>query len=178
MKFKPPFSVLKKKYSNQEENLIEFLSENYLFADLEHKEIAEFLPFLHQRYYTRDEVIFFRGDPGQALYLIKKGRVALYMDINDKFEELTRMKSTDSFGDNAILPNTRRFYNAVSNADMSEIYVIPHTNIQEIFDADVKIKAKLMKAMAVNYYEHMTRLFRSYKDSFGFFDLSRAFVKR
>jgi hypothetical protein len=47
----------------------------------------------------------------------------------------------------------------------------------EIFENDMLIKAKMMTAMAENYEKQNVNLFRAYQESFGFFDLGRAFIK-
>ena len=60
---------------------------------------------------------------------------------------------------------------------MAEFMIIPHYAIQEIFDNNSKIKAKMMTSLAEFYNENNRRLFKSYKSSFGFFNLSEMFDK-
>lgn len=168
---------LKKTYSVGDKQLFRFLQKNSLFETLEDNELVEFIPFLHLRAYKRDEAIFFRKDPSQAIYIIKSGEVSLNLDIEDKFEELTRVGVAQSFGDNALLEGTRRIYNAICTSEESEIYVLATTNVMEIFENNMNIKAKIMTAMAENYEKQNVNLFRAYQESFGFFDLGRAFIK-
>ncbi|MDW7694305.1 cyclic nucleotide-binding domain-containing protein [Flammeovirgaceae bacterium SG7u.111] len=174
MKFFNPF---KKTYSNDDKAMFRFLLKNVLFEKLEPGELAEFLPYIHERTYKKDEVIFFRGDPSQALYIIHEGEVGLNLDIEDNFEELVRLGSTQSFGENALLESKNRIYNAVCTSDKSNIYVIASTNIQEIFDRNVDVQAKIMTALAEYYNKYTVNLFRAYQESFGFFDMGRAFMK-
>ncbi|MEH0155327.1 cyclic nucleotide-binding domain-containing protein [Limibacter armeniacum] len=169
------FNPFKKTYSVEDKRIFRFLKQNTFFNSLNEDEMAEFLPFMHMRHYEKGEVIFFRDDPSQAIYLISKGIVTLNIDIEDKFEELTHMRQTEAFGVNAFLENRKRTYNAICFSDRCDLYVIPTTNIQEIFEASPNIKAKLMTAMAEYYDRYMVNLFRVYKESFGFFDLGRTF---
>ena len=177
LKFFDMLNPLKKTYSASDKQLFRFLQKNLLFERLEDSELAEFVPFLHLRTYKRDEAIFFRKDPSQAIYIVKSGEVALNLDIEDKFEELTRVGVSQSFGDNALLDATYRIYNAVCTTETSEIFVLATTNILEIFENNVNIRAKMMTAMAENYEKQNVNLFRAYQESFGFFDLGRAFMK-
>ncbi|PWJ42533.1 cyclic nucleotide-binding domain-containing protein [Sediminitomix flava] len=165
----------KKTYSKHERRLFRFLQKNYLFRKLNENELAEFLPYMYPRHYEKGEVIFFRNDPSQALYLVNKGVVALNLDVSDKFEELTRLKTADAFGDNALLEDKKRVYNAICFSDQCELYVIPTVNIYDIFEHNAKIRAKVMTSMAENYDRYMSNLFRSYQDAYGFFDLGMAF---
>jgi CRP-like cAMP-binding protein len=146
-----------------------------IFEDLDYKEMSFFLPFLHEREYKKDEVVFFRGDPSQAFYIIKKGRVCLSVDIEDKFEILAELKTNQAFGDNAFLNNTRRIYSSMVTSDEVLLYVIPQVNIQEIFDREVEVKAKMMHSLASLYNDYTNNLFKAYKETFGFFDLGQVY---
>ncbi|MBX2841204.1 MAG: cyclic nucleotide-binding domain-containing protein [Flammeovirgaceae bacterium] len=169
------FNPLKKTYSYTDKLLFRFLQKNFLFESLEERELAEFLPFLHLRTYKRNEVIFFRNDPSQALYLIKSGEVTLNLDIEDKFEDLTTLGVADSFGDNALIEGSFRINNAVCSSDTADIYVIATNNILEIFESHIIIRAKIMTAMVEYNNKFSLNLFRAYQESFGFFDLGRAY---
>ena len=35
----------------------------------------EFVPYLYPRKYKKDEVVFFRDDPSQALYIVKREKL-------------------------------------------------------------------------------------------------------
>ncbi len=172
------FNPFKRTYSEEEKRMFRFLSRNPFFRKLKEEELGEFLPYMYLRRYEKGEAIFFRNDPSQGFYIVYKGIVALNIDIEDKFEELTHLRSTDSFGDNALLENAFRIYNAICFSDSCELYVIPSTNIFEIFAENPRIKEKMMTAMAEYYNRYTANLFKAYQKSFGFFDLGRAFSNK
>ncbi len=165
----------KKSYTPEEKKKIRFLQRCHLFRHLKDDEVHELLPYLFLRNYRKGEVIFFRGDPSQGIYIIKRGVVSLTIDIEDKFEELNRLKASESFGDNALLEQRSRIYNAICFSELADIYIIPSNNILQMFEENKSIKAKVMTAMADNYEAYMSNLFKSYQEAFGFFDLSLAF---
>ncbi len=169
------FNPFKKTYSPQEEELFEFLHKNHFFNLLNKEELLEFLPFLYPRNYEENEVIFFRGDPSQAFYLIKEGAVSLSIDLKDSFEELTQLGKTDAFGENALIEGETRIYNAICKSEHCSLFVIPTTNIIEVFEDHVQIRARMMTAMAYYFNEHMSEIFSSYRTSFGFFNLGMGY---
>ncbi|MFT5618975.1 MAG: CRP/FNR family cyclic AMP-dependent transcriptional regulator [Arenicella sp.] len=171
-------SLFKKTYSPQERAIFRFLRKNELFSELTDKELSEFLPFMHLRNYKENEVVFFRGDPSQALYVVKKGIISLNIDVENQFEELMQVKTSSFFGDNSLLPNKYRIYHAVCVSESAQIYVLPRLNIVEVFESNLKIKSKMMTAMANYYNDYTSQLFTSYRESFGFFDLTKVFSKR
>lgn len=167
-----PFS---KTYEAQDLRMFDFLQEIKFFERLRQKEMARFLPAMHHRKYVRDEVVFFSKDPSQALYLIKKGSINLTIDIKDNFETIMELSKGEAFGENSLLEHTKRTYTALVVSEEAELIVIPHFAIQEIFDSNPKIKAKMMTSLAEYYNTNNQRLFRSYRESFGFFSLRQMF---
>ncbi|MEQ8360003.1 MAG: cyclic nucleotide-binding domain-containing protein [Cytophagales bacterium] len=169
---KNPFG---KSYGLEELNFFRFLSKINLFKYLNNDDLAHLVPYLHQRKYKKDEVVFFRGDPSQALYIVKSGKVSLNIDIGEKFETLTNRTAGSCFGDNSLLAKSERIYNAIVESEHCELYVIPQINILDLFEKKIEIKAKMLQALAESYYELNQNLYKSYKSSFGFFELSNAF---
>lgn len=165
----------RKSYTPQEMSFFRFLSKVKVFEDLDYKEMSFFLPFMHEREYKKDEIVFFRGDPSQAFYIIKKGRVCLTVDIEDKFEVLAELKTNQAFGDNAFINNSSRIYTSLVTSDEAILYVIPQVNIHEVFDREVEVKAKMMYSLASLYNDYTSSLFKAYKATFGFFDLGQVY---
>jgi CRP/FNR family transcriptional regulator, cyclic AMP receptor protein len=167
-----PFS---KTYLQEELSMFEFLREIKFFERLNNKELSRFLPAMHHRKYTKDEVIFFRKDPSQALYLVKRGQINLTIDIKEDFEQILDVNKGEAFGENSLLENTKRIYSAFVVSEQADLIVIPHFAIQEIFASNPKIKAKMMTSLAEYYNNNNQKLFRSYRASFGFFSLRQMF---
>ena len=161
-----------KTYTDNELVVFEYLKRLHLFADLSNKEMSVFIPYLHERTYQRDEVIFFRNDPSHALYLLRRGRVSFTLDVNDNFEELTEFSGEEVIGINCIIPNSKRLVNAIVLSDRAEFYVIPQDNLFSIFENNEDIKMKMYQSLAGTMEQRMGRLFKSYKSSFGMFNLS------
>lgn len=169
------FNPFKKKYTTTELNLFGFMSRLKHFEKLTFEEMALFAPHLYLRKYSQDEVIFFRGDPSYALYIVKSGMVSLTIDIKDRFEELTTVGSGTSFGDNSFLENTKRIYSSMIISEKAELYVIPQANIHEILESHPEVKAKIMMSFAELYNDYTDSLFKAYKSAFGFFELGMVY---
>jgi len=165
----------KKTYTAKEQSLFLFLTKIPLFSDLNYKQLSLFLPYMHERKYEQNEVVFFRNDPSHALYLLKKGEVSLNLDLDDEFEPLTILKPGSAIGESCLLDDTNRQLSAFVSSEKAEFYVIPQDNIFHIFDAQLKVKAKMMEALAKIYDGYNSNLFRTYKSSMGFFNLRQLY---
>jgi CRP-like cAMP-binding protein len=106
---------------------------------------------------------------------VKRGQISLTIDIKDNFESILEINRGDAFGENSLLENAKRTYTAMIVSEEADLIVIPHFAIQEIFDSNPKIKAKMMTSLAEYYNQNNQKLFRSYRESFGFFSLRQMF---
>lgn len=136
-----------------------------------------FIPNMHLRKYTKDEVVFFRDDPSHALYLLTNGQVSLNIEIGDNFEKLTSVSSGVALGESCLLDDTKRQLNAFVISEEAEFYVIPQDNIFRIFEGNPKVKVKMLQMLAEIYNDYNSRLFKSYKASRGFFNLSQVYKR-
>lgn len=165
----------KKTYSDEEKGLFSFLRKNPLLETLTDDELAKIQPYIYTRNYNENEVVFFTGDPSHALYIVKKGVVSLNIDIKGEFEKLMILRNGGVFGDNAIIEKTKRIYTAIVMTEGAELMVIPKVNIMELMEHNQTIKAKIMASFAKLYNDYTLKLFETYKDSGGFFDLNTVY---
>ena len=167
----------KKSYSQEELKQFDFLKSVKCFEKLNEEELHVLLPTLNHRVYKKNEAVFFRNDPSQAIYIVKSGSVSLNLNRDDKFENLTLANENEAFGDNAFIPNTNRIYNAIVVSEKAELLVLPQGNILGIFESNSKIKAKVLESIVEQYNEYTLKLFEAYKSSFGFFELKQVYSK-
>jgi CRP-like cAMP-binding protein len=80
-----------------------------LFADLSEDSLAELAHKLEERSLPAGEVLFHRGDPGDSLYLIRDGRVKVFVE-NMHGEELVlnQFGPGESFGEMALVDQRPR----------------------------------------------------------------------
>jgi CRP/FNR family cyclic AMP-dependent transcriptional regulator len=155
--------------------MFRFLSRIELFERLNYKEMSYFLPYFYLREYKMDEVVFFRNDPGNALYLVKSGKVSINVDIEDEFELLNIIKSGGAFGESSLLKESNRIYTSIIHSERAELYVLPKVNMHEIFQGHPQIKTKMLESLSELYNDYMVNLFKGYKSSLGLFNLSQVY---
>lgn len=172
------FNPFKKSYSAEDRKNIEFLRKVKPFDLLSDDQLYIFLPYLYPRSYKKNEAVFFRKDPSQALYILKSGEVSLYLDIDGKMEPLMEVSINESFGDNCFIPESNRIYNAIVTSEDAELIVLPQGNIIDVFESKPKIKALILESLLTRYSNYTSRIFEVYKSSFGFFELKQAYTNQ
>ncbi len=169
------FNPFQKTYTDQEIVQFEFLRNFGLFASLSNKELSLFLPYIHERSYLKDEVVFFRNDPSHAMYLLKKGKVSLTLDIDENFEELGELSHYEMLGENCVIQGTKRPMNAIVSSETASFGVIPQDNIFYIFESHPEVKCKMLEEFARVNENHLKMVFKHYRSAFGLFNLSEVF---
>ena len=92
----------------------EWLARVGLFADLSADELAGLAAGMRPRPYAKDEVVYLRGDPGTAFYIIASGRVKIALSSPDGKELiLRRLGPGDFHGELALLDDEPRSADAV-----------------------------------------------------------------
>ncbi len=171
------FNPFKKTYETDEMAMLAYLGEIVLFSSLTNDQRALFLPHLHKRIYTKNEIVFLRNDPAHALYILTDGEVELTLDQENDIEVITRLDKGSIFGETAILENKKRLVNAVAISESATMYVLPQVSIHDIFSSNLKIKVKLLEAVANLYHDVNGDILKTYQNSNGFFYMSHVYHK-
>ena len=108
------------------------LSESELFADLGEEELAGVLAVAHGVHLNRNEVLFNEGDPGDALYGVRIGRIAISLRSADGRESLLAlMEPGDVFGDMPLFDGQPRSAQARA-LEASDLLFVPYPAIRQV----------------------------------------------
>jgi CRP-like cAMP-binding protein len=108
------------------------LAQSDLFADLDAGELARILADAHTVTLSRNEILFDQGDPADALYGVRTGRVAISLHSPDGRESvLTLMEVGDLFGDMPIFDGEPRSARARA-LEASELLCVPYPPIKAV----------------------------------------------
>jgi CRP/FNR family cyclic AMP-dependent transcriptional regulator len=119
-----------------------------LFADLSTSELIGLAALMRPRAYAKEEVIFLRGDPGTAFYVIASGRVKITLSSPDGKELiLRRLPSGSSFGELALLDDEPRSADAVA-LDSTLLLVLQRDAFRQFLADHHEVAAKLLSTLS------------------------------
>jgi hypothetical protein len=95
--------------------LIKLLSRCHLLRHLPAQSIEDLLPTVRTRRLAAGEVLFRAGDPGDALFIVAKGRVQVQAEAGTSIAELN---AGEAFGEMALLSGGARTATAVPLVDV------------------------------------------------------------
>ena len=163
-------NFFKKAQDKEVVDVINFLSQNHFFKKLTKKELMLLHSYLFLRKYHKDEVVFFRGDPSEALYIVQSGEVTLSTDIKEDFEQVAVLKARDILGENALIANTKRMFNATVTSKSALLYMLPSIKAMDIFEKNKGLYLKVMISLANKYNEQLLTLIVAYREAPGLFN--------
>ena len=96
---------------------IDFLKSISLFEHLKSNEVARLERTLHTRNFKKDEIVFKEDEPGAALYIIKEGKVDIFINHDADPILLATLDKGMFFGELALFDATPRSATIVASKD-------------------------------------------------------------
>ena len=113
--------------------------------------------------YTKNQVIFEEGMPGDAAYLIIKGRVEIRKGMKTSNPQtLAHLGANDIFGEMALFDNAPRMAEAIARASV-ELVAINHDEFHRRLDS-IDPVMKAISVYLVSRVRHMADEFQKRKD--------------
>ncbi len=119
-----------------------------LFKELSKRDLSNLMGIIHDRNYLSGEYIFYQGDPGIGLYLIRDGEVSIHR-TNDSGNEivLATFSKGDFFGELALVDGEKRSASAIANTD-TRVSVIFKPDLDEFIEKYPKKGIKILQGIA------------------------------
>lgn len=132
-----------------------FLRTVPIFEEMPGQELRRVAEMLTGVEVAGNEVIFKKGDPGDALYIVRRGAVA----IKDGAVELSVAKAGDFFGELALLDNEPRSADAVAAEDTS-LARLNGADFRELMARRPQIQERILRVVVRRLRAASTRITR------------------
>lgn len=124
------------------------LAQVSLFAGLDPDSLQELAAAARRRVFRAGEVIFHRDDPGQVLYVIRSGKVKIYITSPEGQEvSLAVIGPSDYFGELAILDGQPRSASAVA-LEAAETYALQRSDFINAVMQHPRIAVQVMSVLS------------------------------
>ena len=119
-----------------------------LFSHLSELELARVLAAARTRTHTRNSIILFENDPGDALFVVLAGEVKVVLAGEDGREViLSILKEGDFFGEMALIDDRPRSATVVATAD-SILLVLRRADFQACLEENPRIAFGLLQELS------------------------------
>jgi CRP/FNR family cyclic AMP-dependent transcriptional regulator len=132
----------------ESDELVQSLQAIPLFKSLNKRDIVGLLGIIHDRNYIAGEYIFYQGDPGLGLYLIREGEIQIIRESEkDDKVPLAVFHKGDFFGELALVDSEKRSASAIANSD-TKLSVIFKPDLDEFIEKYPKKGIKIVQGIA------------------------------
>jgi CRP-like cAMP-binding protein len=119
-----------------------------LFKELGKRDLQNLIGIIHNRNYLAGEYIFYQGDPGLGMYIIREGEVDIKREkANKKSVTIAQLKQGDFFGELALVDGEKRSASAIANID-TRLSVIFKPDLDEFIEKYPKKGIKILQGIA------------------------------
>jgi CRP-like cAMP-binding protein len=123
------------------------LKTNPMFADLGAEELQRLSDLCHTRHLAAGELLFQKGDPGDALFGVRRGQVRIETGAADGSRlTLNFMGAGDVFGEVAVLDGESRTADATAG-EACELFVIRREALLDFLEREPKVAIKLIRLL-------------------------------
>ena len=127
--------------------LISGLKKVDLFSHLEESELIVLVRLAEFQEYKQGEIIFFEGEPGEAMYVIEKGKVKILKDnLEGKEQILNVVEKGDVFAE-VVIFDDRPYPATAQTVEDSLIAAIKKESFDQMLYLNPQIAVKMMKLM-------------------------------
>ncbi|MCD6292703.1 MAG: Crp/Fnr family transcriptional regulator [Deltaproteobacteria bacterium] len=133
---------------NKDNSLVKWLGETALFVGMEEQHLRELSGIAMVVSYKRRAIIFSEGDPGSGFYLVKEGRVKIFMISPDGKEQILHVFGPGApFGEVPVFAGQSFPANAVALED-SRLVFLPREDFVALVAANPSLALNLLAALS------------------------------
>src|SRR6201986_1476153 len=123
------------------------LKMNPMFADLGSDELSRISNLCHTQHLNAGAVLFQKGDPGDALYGVRRGQVRIETGASDGSRlTLNFMGPGDLFGEVAVLDRQARTADATAG-EATELFVVRREDFMGFLERGPKVAIRVIELL-------------------------------
>ena len=123
------------------------LKMNPMFADLGADELQRISSLCHTRHLAAGEALFRKGDPGEALFGVRRGQIRIETGASDGSRlTLNFMGPGDLFGEVAVLDGQSRAADATAG-EPTELFVLRRQEFLEHLEREPRVAIKIIQLL-------------------------------
>lgn len=127
------------------QEIIQLLRNVPIFEDFTAKELQSVAPLFKERKYKKGVIIFFEGDPGDELFVIRSGFIKVYRLEQSKEITLALFRDGDFFGEMSLIQKGATRSATAETIEPSNIFALNRYEFTRFMESSPKLCFKLLE---------------------------------
>jgi CRP/FNR family transcriptional regulator, cyclic AMP receptor protein len=137
---------------------LQFLKKIPIFAELPEEQLQKITDVVIDRQYRKSQIIFGEGDPGEALFFLKQGKIKLTKTTPDGREQILAFRGPGEIFAEVVLFDGGSYPATAEVIEDAKIGIIRNQDIDKIVRKNVDIAVSLLKIMSKRLRQAQTAL--------------------
>jgi CRP/FNR family cyclic AMP-dependent transcriptional regulator len=121
----------------------EYIKKLAFFSDLDNESLDKIAQIMIERKYKKNMIIFMAGEPAEAVFFVKKGKVKIYKTTQDGKEHIIHIMSDGDVFAEACLFGVQPYPANAEAMDDSEIVMIKNKDLEHLLELHPQIEKQL-----------------------------------
>lgn len=132
---------------SDEMEIIRFLRTIPLFAALREEDLQRIARLANERFYPKDSIIFFEGEPGEAFFFLKSGRVKIAKLNPEGAEQILKLLEPGTVFAEVILFTDESYPATARVMEDAKVGMIKKKDFEELVVAQPELAVRLLKLL-------------------------------
>ena len=134
-----------------------FLSESELFSEIPDDVRARIAPAAKASTISSGETVFKRGDQGDSLFVVARGKVSITLELPQGSQEVSTLQTGDFFGEIAMMTRAHRTA-TVTGVEETTLLEFQADEILPLCQQHPKFKSRIARAGATRSRESLEKM--------------------
>jgi CRP/FNR family transcriptional regulator, cyclic AMP receptor protein len=126
----------------------EYIKKIDFFSEIDNESLAKVEEILIERKYKKNMVIFMSGEPAEAVYIVRRGKVKISKVTQDGKEHIIHIMSDGDVFAEACLFGIQPYPANAEAIEDSDICMIKNKDLEELLVSQPKMAVQIIKIMA------------------------------
>lgn len=118
-----------------------------ILAGLDDNQLYDIFRMLEKTSFADSEVVFKQGDQPSYIYIIKKGKIKLFVENGETPFELVSFGEGDCFGESSIIGIRPHAATAIAQGE-TELVVLSRSTLMSLYESDIHLFSTLILNIA------------------------------
>jgi len=141
----------------EDKELLKFLLTIEIFSNLTKLERKNLLKYIYVRNFKKAEIVFKKGYPDVVFYVVKSGKLKVYLDKGEGDMEVNILQSQDFVGEMALFMNESRTASVAALED-SVLLAISKRDFTEFITKFPRAGTKILYKLGAILCDHIMKL--------------------
>lgn len=138
------------------ETILPILNRISIFGGLDEKQLFFLFRELKKVRYKKDELVFRQGTPANYIYIVKSGRVRLFVEKNQRALELIEFDVGQCFGETSLI-GIQPHSASVIAVEETELMVLSGKTLNEFYHSNINLFSMLIMNIARETCRRLSR---------------------